>query len=203
MPTSPLPKSSLPDLARHPHLRRIEVNTPNGVVSYPAPAVIFVDEPRPIWSGAGDRRASASPQEIFRTDQSLMSEKPDLDHLRHGSAAAPKPPTSSPRNWSRDCGRRCLLPRRRPRTGDAAPFTVHWCLAPPVVAASELGPDGHPARGEFLPPVPLPRRMWAGGELEFFDTLARWRRGDADLAHQGCELEVRVDRHAVLCLCRP
>ncbi|MGA7941919.1 MAG: MaoC family dehydratase N-terminal domain-containing protein, partial [Bradyrhizobium sp.] len=35
----------------------------------------------------------------------------------------------------------------------------------------ELGPDGHPARGSFLPPVPLPRRMWAGGELEFFDTL--------------------------------
>jgi 3-methylfumaryl-CoA hydratase len=36
---------------------------------------------------------------------------------------------------------------------------------------SELGPDGHPTRGGFLPPVPLPRRMWAGGELEFFDTL--------------------------------
>jgi itaconate CoA-transferase len=34
------------DLAKHPHLRRIEVNTPNGVVSYPAPAAIFVDEPR-------------------------------------------------------------------------------------------------------------------------------------------------------------
>jgi 3-methylfumaryl-CoA hydratase len=36
---------------------------------------------------------------------------------------------------------------------------------------SELGPDGHPARGGFLPPVPLPRRMWAGGELELLDTL--------------------------------
>jgi 3-methylfumaryl-CoA hydratase len=36
---------------------------------------------------------------------------------------------------------------------------------------SELGPDGHPARGGFLPPVPLPRRMWAGGELEFIDPL--------------------------------
>jgi formyl-CoA transferase len=34
------------DLAQHPHLRRIEVDTPRGVVSYPAPAVIFVDEPR-------------------------------------------------------------------------------------------------------------------------------------------------------------
>jgi 3-methylfumaryl-CoA hydratase len=36
---------------------------------------------------------------------------------------------------------------------------------------SELGPDGHPTRGGFLPPVPLPRRMWAGGEIEFFDSL--------------------------------
>ena len=38
--------NSVEDLAQHPHLRRIEVNTPNGVVSYPAPAAIFVGEPR-------------------------------------------------------------------------------------------------------------------------------------------------------------
>jgi itaconate CoA-transferase len=38
--------NSMDDLARHPHLRRIEVDTPRGVVSYPAPAAIFVDEPR-------------------------------------------------------------------------------------------------------------------------------------------------------------
>ena len=34
-----------------------------------------------------------------------------------------------------------------------------------------LGPDGHPTRGGFLPPVPLPRRMWAGGEIEFLEPL--------------------------------
>jgi itaconate CoA-transferase len=38
--------NTMADLARHPHLRRIEVKTPNGVVSYPAPAAIFVGEPR-------------------------------------------------------------------------------------------------------------------------------------------------------------
>ena len=32
---------------------------------------------------------------------------------------------------------------------------------------SEIGPDGHARRGGFLPPVPLPRRMWAGSQLEF------------------------------------
>jgi itaconate CoA-transferase len=38
--------NSMDDLAQHPHLRRIEVTTPNGVVSYPAPAAIVVGEPR-------------------------------------------------------------------------------------------------------------------------------------------------------------
>lgn len=58
-----------------------------------------------------------------------------------------------------------------PQKGDAAPFTVHWCLAQPVFPMAMLGPDGHPSRGGFLPPVPLPRRMWAGGEVEFVDPL--------------------------------
>lgn len=58
-----------------------------------------------------------------------------------------------------------------PRAGEAAPFTVHWCLAQPVFPMSMLGLDGHPTRGGFLPPVPLPRRMWAGGEIEFLQPL--------------------------------
>jgi 3-methylfumaryl-CoA hydratase len=51
--------------------------------------------------------------------------------------------------------------------GAEAPFLIHLCLCQPAVAADALGPDGHPARGDFLPPVPLPRRMWAGGAFEF------------------------------------
>lgn len=54
---------------------------------------------------------------------------------------------------------------------DLPPAAIHWCLAPPVVPGAALGPDGHPARGGFLPPVPLPRRMWAGGTLRFHDRL--------------------------------
>jgi 3-methylfumaryl-CoA hydratase len=49
--------------------------------------------------------------------------------------------------------------------GDAAPPGIHWCLSPDIAPMSGLGADGHPARGGFLPPVPLPRRMWAGGGL--------------------------------------
>lgn len=51
--------------------------------------------------------------------------------------------------------------------GDKAPIGIHWCIGPEIVPMHMLGDDGHPARGDFLPPVPLPRRMWAGGRLEF------------------------------------
>ncbi len=51
--------------------------------------------------------------------------------------------------------------------GSPAPVGIHWCLAPDIVPMREIGLDGHPARGEFLPPVPYPRRMWAGGDLRF------------------------------------
>src|SRR5690606_19745648 len=57
-----------------------------------------------------------------------------------------------------------------------APPLLHWCLAPVARPQSELGEDGHPALGGFLPPVPLPRRMWAAGEVSFLDDL---RIGDA------------------------
>jgi 3-methylfumaryl-CoA hydratase len=53
-----------------------------------------------------------------------------------------------------------------PEAGAEAPPAIHWCLAPAVAPMSALGQDGHPARGGFLPPVALPRRMWAGGRLE-------------------------------------
>lgn len=58
-----------------------------------------------------------------------------------------------------------------PLTGFDVPALWHWMLFKPVVRQSELGVDGHPARGSFLPPVPLPRRMWAGGRLEFHHRL--------------------------------
>jgi len=54
-----------------------------------------------------------------------------------------------------------------PREGDPVPPGFHWTLFPPLARQSELGPDGHPRRGGFLPPVPLPRRMWAGSRIEY------------------------------------
>jgi 3-methylfumaryl-CoA hydratase len=48
----------------------------------------------------------------------------------------------------------------------AAPLGIHWCLSPDIVNPDQLGGDGHPKLGNFLPDVGLPRRMWAGGELK-------------------------------------
>lgn len=56
--------------------------------------------------------------------------------------------------------------------GSPAPRLIHLCLAQPAPATADLGPDGHPARGGFLPPVPLPRRMWAAGEMRFRGDIA-------------------------------
>ena len=62
---------------------------------------------------------------------------------------------------------------------------------------SELGPDGHPTRGGFLPPVPLPRRMWAGGELEFFEPL---RVGDeAKRTSRISDVTMKTGSTGVLC----
>jgi 3-methylfumaryl-CoA hydratase len=54
-----------------------------------------------------------------------------------------------------------------PRDGDVLPKLWHWLYFLPIAKASLIGPDGHPKRGGFLPPVPLPRRMWAGGRYVF------------------------------------
>ena len=54
-----------------------------------------------------------------------------------------------------------------PTEGSAIGPLRHWLYFLPLAPTRELGPDGHPRRGGFLPPVPLPRRMWAGGRLEF------------------------------------
>ncbi len=56
--------------------------------------------------------------------------------------------------------------------GDALPPLWHWLYFLPSDRQSHIGADGHAKRGGFLPPVPLPRRMWAGGRLRFLRPLA-------------------------------
>jgi len=54
-----------------------------------------------------------------------------------------------------------------PRNGDTLPPLWHWLYFHEAALQSKLGPDGHAERGDFLPPIPLPRRMWAGSRFSF------------------------------------
>ncbi len=59
----------------------------------------------------------------------------------------------------------------RPAPGQVLPPLWHWLYFLPLAPQAGIGVDGHPSRGGFLPPVPQPRRMWAGSQLRFNEPL--------------------------------
>lgn len=80
--------------------------------------------------------------------------------------------------------------------GDGA-LGIHWCLSPAIAPVAGLGHDGHPRKGGFLPPVPLPRRMWAGGEIETHGAL---RVGDRVTRRSSIgEVSHKTGRAGALC----
>jgi 3-methylfumaryl-CoA hydratase len=90
----------------------------------------------------------------------------DVDYLKKWigrSETATDVVTSAPL-----AGLAALLDHATPpwRGGELVPLG-HWLNFLPRARQSEMDVDGHPRRGAFLPPVPLPRRMWAGGRLTF------------------------------------
>lgn len=58
-----------------------------------------------------------------------------------------------------------------PVAGEALPPGWQWLYFNPPVRRSRLGDDGHPQRGGFLPPIDLPRRMWAGSRIRYLADL--------------------------------
>ncbi len=89
--------------------------------------------------------------------------------------------------------------------GDELPPAWHWMFTNPAVRQSQLGPDGHPQRGGFLPPLDLPRRMWAGSDVEFHapirvgDRIERVSRIESITAKSGStgDLVFVVLRHEI------
>ena len=60
---------------------------------------------------------------------------------------------------------------QRPPPGAPLPRLWHWLYFLPIYAQSDIGADGHAKRGGFMPPVSLPRRMWAGSDFAFDEPL--------------------------------
>jgi 3-methylfumaryl-CoA hydratase len=58
-----------------------------------------------------------------------------------------------------------------PGIGSALPPGWQWLFFNPIVRRSQLGDDGHPRRGDLLPPIALPRRMWAGSRIRYLAPL--------------------------------
>jgi len=126
-----------------------------------------------------------------------MTETIDLDHLRQWIGRTTEASDIVTAQLVKGLRATLFQEIGDPKPGDAAPFTSHWCLAPPVFPMSQLSQDGHPTRGGFLPPVPLPRRMWAGGELQFLDAL---RVGDeSKRASRISDVTMKTGSTGVLC----
>ncbi len=126
-----------------------------------------------------------------------MTNTLDLDHLRQWIGRTEEASDIVTAQLVKGLRATLFLDIGEPKPGDAAPFTTHWCLAQPVYPMTMLGPDGHPARGGFLPPVPLPRRMWAGGELQFIEPL---RVGDeATRSSRIADVTVKSGSTGTLC----
>ncbi len=81
------------------------------------------------------------------------------------ATATPYAALSATLDWPAEAG------AQRPAVGTALPHLWHWLYFLPIYAQSEIGADGHAKRGGFLPPVSLPRRMWAGSDFQFHEPL--------------------------------
>ncbi|MBD9597341.1 MaoC family dehydratase N-terminal domain-containing protein [Ensifer sp. ENS05] len=89
------------------------------------------------------------------------------------------------------------LSDRAPAVGDIAPLLINYCLAQPAALTNTLGEDGHPKKGGFLPPIPLPRRMWAGSTVTFHQAP---RVGDmVQRVSRISDIVLKEGRSGVLC----
>ena len=59
-----------------------------------------------------------------------------------------------------------------PWPDDNLPPFAHWINVLPLASQSQLGEDGHPKRGSFMPPLEFPRRMWAGSRVQRLGSYA-------------------------------
>lgn len=91
----------------------------------------------------------------------------DIAYLRHWIGRETQSDNTLAPRHARLMAAALGLPQEPLQVGATLPPLWHWLYFLEGLPPAELGRDGHPARGGFLPPVPLANRMWAGGELNF------------------------------------
>ena len=89
------------------------------------------------------------------------------------------------------------LEQKTMRDGEVVPELWHWAYFLKPTRASELGRDGHTGLGEFMPPIPLPRRMWAGGHVKFSAPL--WVGELARRESTVRDVRIKQGRTGILC----
>lgn len=100
----------------------------------------------------------------------MNAEAIDIDHLRQWVGRSEVREQHLEPFQARALAR--LLDRENvPSDGDPLPLPWHWLYFLDTPSREGTGADGHPRRGGFLPPVPLPRRMWAAGDLTLHEPL--------------------------------
>ena len=143
--------NTMADLAVHPHLRRIEVDTPNGPVSYPAPAAICRRRAAPLWRRA--RRSATTPRFAkppARPEPIVMTEKLDLDHLRQWIGRTTEASDIVTAQLVK--GLRATLFHGDRRTEARRRRTFHRALVPGAAGVSDVGTGpGRPSHPRRLP----------------------------------------------------
>jgi 3-methylfumaryl-CoA hydratase len=92
---------------------------------------------------------------------------------------------------------------------DVLPPFGHWLYFLPAAPQSQIGADGHAKRGGFLPPIDLPRRMWAGGRITYyravpFGAMMRRRSTIANIAaKQGASGAMILPKSRILYIAPP
>jgi 3-methylfumaryl-CoA hydratase len=94
----------------------------------------------------------------------------DVEHLRKWIGKAEEATDLVTARAVRGMRTTLSLDSRECNVGDAAPLTMHWCYLLALVSGPASGP-GVDGEHDFIPPVPLAQRMWAGGMTEFVEPL--------------------------------
>ena len=178
--------NTMADLAVHPHLRRIEVDTPNGKVSYPAPAAIVVGEPRHYGAvpGIGEpHRASPNPRASGPNRHDRHAKSLDLDHLRQWIGRTTRSLRHRHRATGEGPARHAVPGDRRTEAGRCR--AVHRALVPGAAGVSDVGTGpGRPSHPRRLPAAGAAAAPDVGRRrTRILRAAARRRRGDANLAH--------------------